>query len=163
MSKFVNSVIVSVVVALCVGCAASGPKFSEVANSFPPLPQDEGRIFIYRSGTPFGSAVQPDVKLDGEKIGSSQPGGFFYIDRPSGHYEISVTTEVKRTLALLVEKGEQKFVRLNISMGFFVGHVYPELIDREKAEKEIQNCHYTGKDVLKPEHAAMIMSKNPEL
>jgi hypothetical protein len=30
-------------------------------------------------------------------------------------------------------------------MGFFVGHVWPELIDNPVAEKEIQNCHYTEK------------------
>ena len=32
-------------------------------------------------------------------------------------------------------------------MGFFVGHVYPELIDSATAEKEIQDCHYTGTEV----------------
>lgn len=32
-------------------------------------------------------------------------------------------------------------------MGFFVGHVYPELIENAIAEKEIQDCHYIGADM----------------
>lgn len=39
---------------------------------------------------------------------------------------------------------QTRYVRLNISLGFFVGHVYPELIEPDIGEKEIQDCHYTG-------------------
>jgi hypothetical protein len=55
------------------------------------------------------------------------------------------STEVDRKLSLTLDKGEARFVRLNISMGFFAGHVYPELIDPVTGEKEIQDCRYTGK------------------
>jgi hypothetical protein len=32
-------------------------------------------------------------------------------------------------------------------MGFFVGHVYPKLIENAIAEKGIQDCHYIGADM----------------
>ncbi|HSM89195.1 MAG TPA: hypothetical protein VLT56_04160 [Desulfobacterales bacterium] len=70
---------------------------------------------------------------------------FFYADRPSGTYEIMTSTEVDRKLTLTLDKGEVRFVRLNISMGFFVGHVYPELVEPVTGEKEIENCRYIGK------------------
>jgi len=53
--------------------------------------------------------------------------------------------EVDRKLSLTLDKGQTRFVRLNISMGFFAGHVYPELVDQAIGEKEIQECRYTGK------------------
>ena len=128
--------------ALAAGCA-SGPKFSQVRSSIPDCAPEHGRIYVYRvSG--FGAAVQPDVKLNGETIGKAQPKGAFYIDRPPGTYEMSTKTEVTRKLSLTLDKGQTRYVRLGISFGFFVGHVYPELVEQPVGEKEIQNCSYTG-------------------
>ena len=125
------------------GCATSGAKYTELTPTIP-LKPDSGRIFIYRTAI-LGAAVQPEVKLNSEVVGRAVPNGFFYIDRPAGSYEVITSTEVDRKLSLTLDKGEARFVRLNISMGFFVGHVYPELIDPAAGEKEIQDCHYTGK------------------
>ena len=59
-------------------------------------------------------------------------------------YEVRTSTEVKRTLSMTLEEGETRYVRLNISMGFFVGHVYPELVENDVGEKEIEGLHYLG-------------------
>lgn len=124
-------------------CATSGAKYAELSPTIPAKP-DTGRIFVYRSSV-LGAAIQPDVKINGEVVGSSIPNGFFYVDRSPGAYEIMTSTEVDRKLSLTLGKEQIRFVRLNISMGFFVGHVYPELVDQATGEKEIQDCRYTGK------------------
>lgn len=129
-------------VAFLPGCA-TGPRFDQAKVSFAPLAEDSGRIFFYRT-TSFGAAVQPDVKLNGEKIGTAKPRGFFYADRPPGNYQVDTSTEVKRRLSLTLDKGETRYVRLNMAMGFFVGHIYPELVDEATGEKEIKKCNYTG-------------------
>ena len=134
--------------ALFMGCA-SGPKYSQVSNMIPPVGPEQGRIFFYRASA-LGAAVQPSVMLNGETIGTAQPDGFFYVDRPPGNYQVSTTTEVKRTLSLLLEKEQVRYVRLNISMGFFVGHVYPELVEPGVGEKQIQGCSYIGRRLPKP-------------
>lgn len=90
--------------------------------------------------------IQPQVKLNGEIVGKSTPKGFFYIDRNPGAYEILTSTEVDRKLSLTLEKGQTRYVRLNVSMGFFAGHVYPELVDSETSEAEIKDCHFTGQE-----------------
>lgn len=126
------------------GCATSGPKYIEMVPDMTKLAPDLGRIYIYRT-TVLGAAIQPDVKLDGEVVGAAQPNGFFYADRGAGTHEIMTSTEVDRKLTLTLDKGEVRFVRLNISMGFFVGHVYPELVEPLVGEKEIQDCRYIGK------------------
>jgi len=125
------------------GCATSGPKFKELAPSISNIAPDNGRLYIYRISA-LGAAVQPEVKLNGEVVGKAVPNGFFYVDKEPGNYEIMTSTEVKRILSLTLDKEQTRYIRLNISFGFFVGHVYPELVESQVAEKEIQDCRYIG-------------------
>jgi hypothetical protein len=136
------------VVAVLSGCA-TGPKYGEVRNTIPTLNPEQGRLFIYRT-TAVGAAVQPDVKLNGEKVGTAKPKGFFYVDRPPGDYQVSTSTEVKRTLSLKLEKAETRYVKLSMAIGFFVGHCYPELVEAEQGEKDLQKCSFTGGQQSKP-------------
>ena len=129
--------------ALLLAACANGPQFSQMQSSLPALSADNGRIFVYRS-TVLGAAIQPSVKINGDAVGSAVPRGFFYIDRPPGDYEITTITEVTRTLSLHLDAGQTRYVRLGISMGFFVGHVYPELVDDTTGASEIQELHYIG-------------------
>jgi outer membrane murein-binding lipoprotein Lpp len=124
------------------GCA-SGPKYTEISSSISTVSQGQGRLFIYRK-TALGAAVQPEVRIDDEVVGKAVPKGFFYVDRAPGHYKVETSTEVDRALSLTLEAGETRYVRLNIGIGFFVGHVYPELVDDAVGMKEIQDCSYTG-------------------
>ncbi len=142
MKTMFKSFAIVLVTVYLVGCA-TGPKFSEISPSLTETMPNKGRIYIYRTAI-LGAAVQPEVKLNGEVIGKAVPNGFFYVDREPGDYKITTSTEVDRHLSLILEKGQTRYVRLNISMGFFVGHVYPELVENEDGEKEIQQCSYTG-------------------
>jgi len=130
------------VVALITGCA-SGPKYAEVGASISEPGSGKGRIYLYRTAI-LGAAVQPDIKVNGEVIGSAVPKGFLYLDREPGKYQIVTSTEVDRHLSLTLEAGQTRYVRLNISMGFFVGHVYPELVENAVGAEEIQQCSYIG-------------------
>jgi hypothetical protein len=140
--RFSLAVFVATLLALG-GCATSGPTYTEFKPTAPRLDPGSGRIYLYRSSV-LGAAVQPAIKVNDDVVGAAQPLGFFYVDRKPGAYEISTTTEVERKLSLTLDAGQTRYVRLNISIGFFVGHVYPELVDNDIGEKEMQECHYTG-------------------
>jgi len=129
-------------VTVLLGCA-TGKTFSELSGGLTPPPPGQGRIFIYRTIV-LGFAVQPSVKLNGDVVGTAVPQGFFYVDRPAGVYQISTETEVTRTLSLTLEPEQVRYVRLGIGMGFFVGHVYPELVDDAQGQADVATCHYTG-------------------
>lgn len=131
------------VFALLLTACASGPKYAEVASGFEALDPAEGRIYIYRPSS-FGAAVRPNVKLNGEVVGEAISHGFFFVDRPPGEYTIVTSTEVDRSLSLTLEAGQTRYVRLGISFGFVVGHVYPELVDSLVGEEEIKELSYTG-------------------
>jgi hypothetical protein len=124
------------------GCA-TGSKYSQMKASIPALAQDNGRIYFYRIAE-LGAAVQPAVKLNGEEVGTAKPDGFFYVDRPPGNYTVETSTEVKRELSLNLDKNQIRYIRLNVSMGFFVGHIYSELVEDAVGENEISDCYYTG-------------------
>ena len=127
---------------LLAGCA-TGAKYNDVKATIPPLAQDNGRIYFYRASS-LGAALNPDVKLNGDTVGTAKAKGFFYVDKPPGSYKVETTTEVKRELSLTLDKGQTRYVRFGVSFGFFVGHVYPELVENDAGEKEIVDCHYTG-------------------
>ena len=126
------------------GCATSGPKYSEAAaRTMINANSELGRIYIYRTAL-YGAAVQPEVKINGTVVGRAVPNGYFYVDQKPGAYEITTTTEVERKLSLTLEKGQVRYVKMSLGLGFFIGHVYPELIDSDVAQKEIQDLRFTG-------------------
>ena len=125
------------------GCA-TGPKFAEVKSAIPALSTDSGRVFFYRSANPIGSGIQPDVKLNGKVVGSSKPGGFFFVDVPPGDYEIVLSTEIDKKLTLALAKGQQRCVRMSVGLGVIVYRVYPELTERAVCDSEIEGLSYTG-------------------
>ena len=125
------------------GCA-TGPKFGDVEGLIPALAANAGRVYFYRDGSPFGSALQPDVLLNGEKIGQAIPGGFFYVDRPPGEYIVTCSTEATSRLTLHLSAGARLYVRARSSMGLVVGRVDLELEDEGEAMKTLESSSYTG-------------------
>ena len=112
----------------------------------------KGRIYFYRDDSLAGGAIQPDIKLNGVAVGESEPGGFFYVDQDPGNCSVSTTTEVERTLEFTLAAHEVKYVRTYVSMGFFAGHVIPELVGSADAEKALTDLSFAGK--YDTEHAA---------
>ena len=142
--KVIKQIIfLGVVGLLILSCATSGPKYSEMADSIPTLSNENGRVYIYRTSV-LGAAIQPAVEMDGKVVGKAVPKGFFYVDCTSGNHRIATSTEVERELTFHIGEGQTRYVRLNVSLGFFVGHVYPDLIEQEEAVSEIGDCHYIG-------------------
>ncbi len=124
------------------GCA-SGPTFNEYSANIPKIPTDSGRIYIYRTAT-VGTAVQPKVKINGEVAGKAVPQGFFFVDRPAGSYEVSASTEAKRSLTLNLDSGEERYIRLEVKMGLFAGHIKPVLVENSVGKTEIIKTKYIG-------------------
>lgn len=130
------------------GCA-SGPKYTEVKTAIPSLAGDKGRIYFYRSNSMMGAAIQPSIMLNGEKVGDSVPGGFFFVDRPAGNYEASTATEVDRKASFTLDAGQLRYIRTSISFGLLAGRVQPEIVEPAQGEADLQETSYIGTVVLK--------------
>lgn len=123
------------------GCA-SGPKFAEISKTIPALKAGEGRVYFFRSDSMLGAAIQPDIRLNTEVVGSSKPGGFFYVDRPAGSFSAAATTETEKTLSFTLDAGETKYVRSSPSIGLLVGRIVLQLEDPAKAKAEIETLSF---------------------
>jgi hypothetical protein len=50
----------------------------------------------------------------------------------------------KHKLSFTLDKRQTRPIRFSVSLGFFVGHVYGELVEGSVASEEIKDCKYTG-------------------
>ena len=126
-----------------VGCA-SGPKYTDIEDKFPPIPSGQGRVFFYRDNSFTGAAVKPDVKVDGIKVGKSTPGGFFFIDRSPGTHVVRIKTGEKYELELELRAAQTLYVRTKVAWGSWVGRVRPVLEGEELAMKTLRKAKYIG-------------------
>ena len=127
---------------LLAGCA-SGPQFKEVVNTFPAVPAESGRIYIYRPSA-FGAAIQPKIRVNDEVVGTAQARGFTYVDRPAGEYEIATSTEAKRKLKLTLEPGDEKYVRLEVKMGLLVAQIKPVQVESDVGQSQLEKTKFMG-------------------
>jgi hypothetical protein len=134
---------VLVLTALLAACA-SGPRMAEIQSQIPRLDSSQGRIYIYRADSFVGAGVQPNVMLNGQIVGQSVPGGFFFVDVRPGPVEVSCSTEVEKKLSLVMDAGQTRYVRTVVGLGFFVGRVYPELVDNTEGTKMVAEAKYIG-------------------
>ena len=124
------------------GCA-SGVKYSDYVKDMPEVNEQQSRLFVYRVSS-LGAAVQPKVKVDDVTVCKAVPKGFAFSDVKPGDHKVQCSTEVNRSLSLTTNPGQTKYVRLDVSWGFFVGHISPKLVDEDVALKDLQKCKYVG-------------------
>jgi len=74
-------------VLLLAGCAR-GPTFDEVAATLPPLPANQGRLFVYRAFEPYQNLAWVPVFLNAQTIGAVGPGHVIMRDVPPGPYRL---------------------------------------------------------------------------
>ncbi len=142
MKSVLRFLLLSTVVFL--SACATGPKLSEMKSSIPTLKAGEGRIYFYRSSSMMGAAIQPSISLNGQEVGTSKPGGFFFVDRAPGPMEVATATEVEKKLTFVLEAGQTRYIRTRVGFGIVAGRVYPELVDNAEGEKEMADASYTG-------------------
>jgi hypothetical protein len=123
------------------GCAASGPRFSEMAGSMPSLGENEGRIYFYRNSI-MGAALQPEVTVNGQVVGKSRPNSFFYIDRPAGTYRASARTEAEATIDVVLRPKQTAYVLMSMNFGIAVGRPGFERVSEAEGRQELQSLAY---------------------
>jgi uncharacterized protein DUF2846 len=134
--------------AVLAGCAASGPKYSEVKDSIPALHPEQGRIVFYRNSA-VGFAVKPDIQLNGNVVGEMLPLGFFYVDRAPGVHVATARTEVEASVQIPLAANETRYVRGGISLGILVGRPNFALVEPRDAVLELADLAYTGSSTLR--------------
>jgi hypothetical protein len=94
-----------------------------MASSLAAVPAGYGRIVFFRADSFVGGGVRPQIRLDGQAVGQSVPGGFFYVDASAGKHTASASTEATASLDIQVVAGQTHYVRSAIGNGLLVGRV----------------------------------------
>ncbi len=139
MNTKIKRLIVLPLLFLLASCA-TGQLYQDVVIK--DVSDNEGRIYFYRNkAAGFGSGIRPPINVDGVTVGRAISGGFFYIDRPQGAYNISVKSDLQeKVITINLKQGETYYVQLKTRMGLMTGRILPELVDSSKGQLEIQSC-----------------------
>ncbi len=138
-----NKIIISSILLLILSGCASVPtadkEQSNQAKKFEAPENGNAGLYVYRTDSPIGAALKKDVYIDGECLGETAAGIFFYQEVEGGKSHV-VGTESEfsaNELNILTEEGRLYFVNQYIKMGAFVGGANLELVDEEKGKSEV--------------------------
>ncbi|EPR4991599.1 DUF2846 domain-containing protein [Vibrio navarrensis] len=135
-------ILCSVVLAVLSGCASVPTADKEATNQakqFAAPTEGKAGVYVYRIDTPIGAALKKDVRIDGECIGETAAGVFFYHE-VDGNKDHIVSTESEfspNELSLYTEQGRLYFVQQYIKMGAFVGGADVVLVDESLGKQEV--------------------------
>lgn len=98
---------------LLAGCA--GARYTDMAPKVAAIAPDSGRIYFYQPVAP-GNVVssQPYLRVNGQKVGRSKPGHFFYVNRPAGQITVSTMKDKPAAITFMLAPGQTRYVRLSI-------------------------------------------------
>ena len=88
-----------------------------------------------------------DIQLNGQVVGRSTRGSFFYVDRPAGNYEVTAATEAEKKWKFKLAAGETKYVKTTVGVGVLVGRVEPEIVGASRGQSEISGLAYVESPV----------------
>jgi hypothetical protein len=132
---------------LC-GCAG-GARYEEVEHKLPEVPRGMGRIYFLREAHYALAAIQQKITVNGEVVGRSVPGGFFFVDVPAGRHEVSCDKD--QVIAIPVAVGESVYVETvpGGSVLFRDSRVRP--LHSQQGEILIRRMRYTGENGSLPD------------
>ncbi|MDH2289964.1 DUF2846 domain-containing protein [Cobetia sp. 10Alg 146] len=98
-------------------------------------------IYIYRRDSMFGAAIKKDIWIDGDCVGETAPGIFFYEQVKGGeNYKISTESEFSpNALSLAVQPGANYYIEQYMKVGIFVGGANLRLVDADKGMLEVSS------------------------
>lgn len=135
--------------ALFAGCASVPMESKEAsgrAKAFNAPSEGNAGLYIYRPSW-LGAALKKDLWVDGECVGESAPGVFFYEEVKGGEeHKVSTESEFSpNDLMVMTELGRNYFIRQYIKIGVFVGGANLELMGEGEGKKDVAKLELAKK------------------
>lgn len=122
--------------ALLTGCGASGPAYKRID----PPTDGQGVVYIYRQASGLGMGVHGTVRANGKAVTDVKNGGYFPYVGKAGSTKFEVRTEATNDATVNVESGIEKYLKVTVGMGLFVGHLHLTEVSPEIGQREIAEC-----------------------
>lgn len=97
-------------------------------------------IFVYRSNNVIGSALKKDIWIDGECLGETARGVYFYKEVEGGKpHTVSTESEFSPNhLNVTTQSGKNYYVQQYIKPGVFVGGANLKLVDETEGKTAVE-------------------------
>lgn len=140
--KLIKTIVVLSLLAIMTGCASvnmAPEQESNQAKEFNIPADGKAGIYVFRKNSPVGAALRKDIWINGECVGESARGVFFYHQVDGGEeHEIATESEFSpNTMTLFTEAGNNYFVEQYIRLGAFVGGANLRQHDEASGRREV--------------------------
>ena len=151
MKKFIKWILFIAVIFLS-GCASVPMESIQATNNakeFKLPDRENAGVYVYRDDSSFGAALKKSVWIDGECIGETAKGVFFYQE-VEGNKEHRISTESEfsaNDIVMYLETKKLYFIRQYIKIGVFVGGAGLEIKDTVEGIKEVSKLKLAKKGI----------------
>jgi len=129
---------------LLLGACTRDMNYVEMKALMPAPPADKGRIYFYREFAWLGNIVTPDILLNNESIGLSNPGTFFYVDRAPGEYRALCGEGLEHGINFTLGAGEEVYVRTAVVGGVLKADMQTQVVAAAAAIPELRDLKYAA-------------------
>ena len=138
-----------ILLTLCFACSSPGSTSSGTSPAGPEsqaadIPAGQGRIYFFRKSGMGGVAIRPAILLNGQSVGTSAPGTYFYVDRAPGSYEVKCSVLTDHVINFPLAAGETVYVQTRVTMGVYLGHVRPRVVSESAGKSGVGKTKLAG-------------------
>lgn len=148
MKKLLLTIAISAIfLAGCSSVPMEPKEETKAAQNFNAPSSEKSGIYIYRKDTIVGAAIKKDVLIDGECVGETAKGVFFYqeVDGNQSH-TISTESEFSNNdLTINTNTGQLYFFEQYIKMGVFVGGAGIQQVNEMEGKENILELNLATK------------------
>ena len=158
----IMSVFVASTLAFAAGCSSTVEEHSEsfttVAKQFNAPPAGWAGVYIYRIQEFYGQNKTKDLYIDGQYIGKSANGSFFYRLVKPGIHKITTESEYgENDATFFFKEGENKFLRQNLKFSLTAA-----LIDPTGMTSSGADVYEVSESEGKQECASLVLAKDQD-
>ncbi|SPL71521.1 DUF2846 domain-containing protein [Acinetobacter stercoris] len=137
--KLILPLIISSIFVGCASVPKADQQLSKQVKQLTSPSEGNAAIYVYRSNSVVGASIKKDIWIDGECLGESSRGVFFYKE-VSGNQKHTISTESEFSpnhLEINTEAGKQYFIQQFIKPGVVVGGANLKQVDETTGKKAI--------------------------
>ncbi|MCK2041317.1 DUF2846 domain-containing protein [Chromohalobacter sp. TMW 2.2308] len=130
----------TLVVSGCASVPMGSSDEDQALKQFPTPPQGMAGLYVYRDSF-MGKALKKSVSLDGQLLGETANGVYFYEVVEPGEHSLSTESEFSdNAIDFMADAGENYFVEQYIKMGIFVGGAGLNMVEKTEGMDAVRKC-----------------------
>ena len=126
---------------LLAGCVSNAPApatqaMSSATATTAQLASGKAGLYVYRDG--MATTIDNNITLDGQCLGQSKKGGYFFIELPAGKHKLETIALFKQNVVDLdMQAGKNYYVRHYLQFHMVASYPSLEVMSEDKARSAV--------------------------